>query len=423
MAGAALLGATMLAGPALATQGYFPHAFGLKSKGMAGSDVAFAQSAMTIAVNPAGLSDVDDQLNVGVTAFSPNRKYSATPGAGFSFVDPAGRTSKKTLFAIPNFGVSKKLSDRVTVGFALYAAGGMNTTYSAGAVRPSCLAPGMPSTSGVFCGGKAGIDLMQVGLSPALSYKISDVLSVGIAPIFSISRFKAEGLAAFGAGSTDAANLSNRGYDWAFGVGGRAGFQVKPSEMFSFGAYYQSRIYMSKFKKYRGLFAEQGDFDIPASAGGGIAFKPSSALTLTGSYKHVWYSKVKSIGNAGSLTGGLGANNGAGFGWKDVDVFAVGAQYDVNDKLTVRAGYSYNNNPIGDSEVMFNILAPAVVKHHFTGGFSYDISERVTLDFAGMFAPSSKSQGTVVTAAPAFTQTITDTMWQAEVAAGITWKF
>ncbi len=400
----------MLAGPALATQGYFPHAFGIKSKGLAGSDVAFAQSAMTIAVNPAGLSDVEDQVNIGVTAFSPHRKFSSTAAATGS-VSSRGQTSKNTLFAIPNFGISYQINDRAAVGFALYAAGGMNTEYS----------------TSVFgdIGGKTGIDLMQVGLSPAFSYKITDAVSIGLAPIFSISRFKAEGLAAFKGNSTDPANLTNRGYDWAYGFGGRAGIQVKPSQAFSFGAYYQSRIYMSKFKKYRGLFAEQGDFDIPASVGAGVAFKPSSALTLTGSYKHVWYSKVKSIGNAGSLTGGLGADNGAGFGWKDVDIFAIGAQYGINDKLTVRAGYSYNNNPIGDSEVMFNILAPAVLKHHFTGGFSYDISERVTLDLAVMYAPEGKSQGTVVTNATGATsiQTITDRMWQAEASAGITWKF
>lgn len=405
--GAGLLGATMLATPALATTGYFPHAFGIQSKGVAGSDVAFAQSAMTIAVNPAGLSDVDNQLNVGVSLFSPHRKYSATgPAGGTDFVAVKNQTSKKTLFGIPNFGYARKLNDRATFGFALYAAGGMNTTYPTDVYNT--LVPGG------F--GKTGIDLMQVGLSPALSYKVTDMVSVGIAPIFSVSRFKATGLGAFGVG--------NNGYDWAYGVGGRVGFQVKPTSAFSFGAYYQSRIYMSKFDKYAGLFAEQGDFDIPASAGAGVAFKPVSNLTLTGAYKHIWYSKVNSIGNPGTnffLPAAFGANNGPGFGWKDVDVFSVGATYDVNEKLTVRAGYSYNTAPIKSTDVTFNILAPAVVQHHFTGGASIKLSDNLTLDLAGMVAPSKKVSG--VDMGPGSTNAINLKMWQVEGSAGITWKF
>ncbi|PLX40112.1 MAG: hypothetical protein C0605_06700 [Hyphomicrobiales bacterium] len=406
LVGAGLLGATMLATPALATQGYFPHAFGIQSKGVAGSDVAFAQSAMTIAMNPAGLSDVKDQLNVGISLFSPNRKYSSS-----HTVTPS-QTSKKTLFAIPNFGYSRKLTDKATFGFAVYAAGGMNTTY-----QNDIFSPGA---------GKTGVDLMQVGLSPALSYKLTDMVSVGVAPIFSISRFKATGLQAFTGFSSSPSQVTNRGYDWAYGFGGRVGFQVKPSDMFSFGAYYQSRIYMTKFKKYAGLFAEQGDFDIPASAGVGVAFKPRPGLTLTGAYKRVWYSKVKSIGTPGSNLGapcpaGLGSDCGAGFGWKDVNIASVGVTYDVNDRTTVRAGYSYNNNPISSSEVTFNILAPAVVKHHITGGLSYKLSDNMTLDLAGMFAPTGKVSGLHQFVGPG--SFVTNKMWQAEASGGLTWNF
>ena len=399
LAGTALLGATMLTSPALATQGYFPHAFGIKSKGVAGSDVAFAQSAMTISVNPAGLSDVDDQLNVGISLFSPNRKYSSAGG----IATPA-QTSKKTLFGIPNFGYSRKLNDRATFGFALYAAGGMNTSYSG---------PTFGTT-------KSGIDLMQVGLSPAVSYKVTDMVSLALAPIFSISRFRANGLQAFaGAASTSPTNVTNNGYDWAYGFGGRVGVQVKPSDMFSFGGYYQSRIYMSEFSKYKGLFAEQGDFDIPASAGIGVAFKPVSGLTVTGAYKHVWYSKIKAIGNLQVLAPPplLGADGGSGFGWKDVDIFSVGATYDVNDKVTVRAGYAYNTQPIPTTQTMFNILAPATIQHHITGGASIKLTDRMTLDLAGMFAPKTKVNGTGPTAG------INIQMWQAEASGGITWKF
>ena len=35
-------------------------------------------------------------------------------------------------------------------------------------------------------------------------------------------------------------------------------------------------------------------------------------------------------------------------------------------------GYSFNQNPVTDENVMFNILAPAVVQEHITFGVSKD---------------------------------------------------
>jgi long-chain fatty acid transport protein len=42
-----------------------------------------------------------------------------------------------------------------------------------------------------------------------------------------------------------------------------------------------------------------------------------------------------------------------------------------NEALTLRGGYSYNENPIPSSDVTFNILAPGVIQHHLTAGATY----------------------------------------------------
>jgi long-chain fatty acid transport protein len=67
----------------------------------------------------------------------------------------------------------------------------------------------------------------------------------------------------------------------------------------------------------------------------------------------------------------LGDNNGAGFGWKDISVWKLGAAYAVTPALTVRGGYSSNSQPIPSSEVLFNILAPGVIEKHVTAGLSF----------------------------------------------------
>jgi len=55
--------------------------------------------------------------------------------------------------------------------------------------------------------------------------------------------------------------------------------------------------------------------------------------------------------------------------WKDQFVFALGAQYEINDMWTVRAGYNYGQNPVPDNTL--NPLFPAIVEHHLTAGFTF----------------------------------------------------
>ena len=58
----------------------------------------------------------------------------------------------------------------------------------------------------------------------------------------------------------------------------------------------------------------------------GIAYKVMPTLTMMVDYKHIFYSLVPSISNqmAPIYPGSMGTANGPGFGWKDVDVIAVG---------------------------------------------------------------------------------------------------
>jgi hypothetical protein len=66
---------------AFATNGYFSHGFGTKSKGLAGAAVALPQDAMVAATNPAGMVHVGSRWDVGLAAFNPNRGYTANDDA------------------------------------------------------------------------------------------------------------------------------------------------------------------------------------------------------------------------------------------------------------------------------------------------------------------------------------------------------
>jgi len=154
---------------------------------------------------------------------------------------------------------------------------------------------------------------------------------------------------------------------------------------------------MSKFGKYCGLFAQDGRFNIPASGTAGIAYKVNDSLTVTADYQRIHYSDVASVGNTllpNLMTSPLGTDGGAGFGWKDVNVYKMGMQWKANEVWTLRAGYSKGDQPIPQSEVLFNILAPGVVQQHITLGFSKAM-ERTPGRFnvAFMYAPAKTVRG------------------------------
>jgi long-chain fatty acid transport protein len=146
---------------------------------------------------------------------------------------------------------------------------------------------------------------------------------------------------------------------------------------------------MSKFDKYKGLFAEQGDFDIPSSYGVGIALKATPQLTLAADVQRINYSDVASVGNLSlpNLANGLGSDNGAGFGWRDVTTTKLGASYAYSDALTVRAGYNHSTQPIRSSDTLFNILAPGVIQDHVTLGATWVFANKseVSLSYIHAF--------------------------------------
>ena len=392
---AVLFAAVGLSASAFATDGYFSHGYGMKAKGMGGAATAMAIDSFGGANNPASMVFAGDRLDIGVDWFSPKRGASRT-GSAANFAEDSGSNN----FLIPEFGYNKMLGWDMAVGVTVYGNGGMNTSYEKGNVTTG----GACNGSNPLCGtGKLGVNLEQLIVAPTFAYKINASNSIGIAPLLVYQRFSENGLQAFAGLSSDATKLFNNGHDSATGWGVRLGWQGKVSDAVTLGAAYAPEIDMSKFKRYAGLLAEQGDFDIPANWNLGVAFKATPALTVALDYQRIQYSKVKSIANsavssfnAATVAGSpyqLGNSEGLGFGWSDVDVVKLGVEYKYNDKLTLRAGFNKSDNPVKSGEQTFNILAPGVVTDHYTIGMTYGVSKDSELTLAYMHAKENSVSG------------------------------
>lgn len=455
---AAILGFTGSA--AYATEGMFGNGNGARQKALAGAGVADSRDATAQSLNPAGLVHVNNQLTISASLFSPHRKYSAGGGSTLNaalgninsaFTPTGSFDSDQNMFIIPNMAWSYRLDGYAladVIGFTLYGNGGMNTHYPDTApgsqLCSTFAASGFPITgTGTFCNSLLGINYSQALFAMTMAKKLGGGISVGISPTIARQQIEidAGGLTAFGLAnppanffgySIDPAALTGRGTDVSWGYGLRAGIEVDLGSV-RIGLAGATKTYMSKFDKYRGLFEDQGRLDIPASTQIGVAVDVTPTLTLMADWRHIFYSDVPAIGNSSTLAASpsnlqFGQTGGPGFGWEDVDTFKFGIEWDATPNLTLRAGYSYNTQPVQSKDVMFNIIAPAVVQHHITAGAKVKLMENLDLELTGMFAPEgSVSGGELALAAGNFgligdpTQNIEISMYQYEITAGIVW--
>ncbi len=431
----ALAVAAGLAAPtaAFATNGYFKLGYGTKQAGMGGAGVAYPQDSLAAATNPAGMAFVGSRADIGIELFSPKRDA--------SFGGPSSKAdSGATLFAVPNMGAVIDQGP-LAYGISIYANGGMNTRYSS---ANNFYKNGFQSLFGVPKNtGTLGISLSQLLIAPTIAYKVLPGTSIGVSPLIAVQAFRAYGMGDFDNSffSSDPGHVTNQGNDFAYGGGVRVGIQSNLTNWLSVGATWSSKVYMSKLNKYSGLFADGGSFDIPSNFAVGLALKPTPSLVAAFDVQRIMYGQVPAIANpgpSGAALGNfmqafgkfaagvgprpgplprlLGSSGGMGFGWRNITVYKVGVSYDMNDRLTVRAGFDYTDSPIPNDQLLFNILAPGVIKYTGTLGLTYKPAQNQEINVAYMHAVRHDQSGVLV-------QPIEIGMYQNALGVSYAWKF
>lgn len=412
-------------GSAQATNGLFMPGFGNRSIGMGGVGIAYGRDSLSTAANPANIVNTGMRGDMGVAIFNAERHACTGTATGLLPVRPDGSypqspygfdgcsESDNKYFIMPEMGMTMPLTEQLHVGMAFVPLGGGGTNYPQNffSYQPSPAAPATPAPSA-----KLGVDLMILQAPLTVGYKLNEDHAIAASLSFAVARFRAYGLQAFQTFdatvtpiTSDPAHLTNLGYDYSYGAGVKLGWLGEfLDDKLTLGLVYTSRTYMTKFDKYRGLFAEQGDFDIPASYGFGLAIKPIKNLVIAADVLRVKYTDVASIGNPGpgSYSGApsnalnglpssldpakeLGNDEGMGFGFSDQTVYKLGIQYGINQRVQVRAGYNYGKNPIADDQLTFATLAPANTEKHYSLGFTYKASEELEITGAYMYVPSN----------------------------------
>ena len=432
----AILAIFLFPASALATNGYFSHGWGTRSKAMAGVAAALPQDTLVSATNPAGMGFVGTSYDLGVAFFSPSdRGYTANDDFARApngmpagpFVTPGKYTSNLDWFFVPSFGYNRVLNDKMTIGLSVVGNGGMNTKYTDRPVwenfafppnttvdmngnpignDPTGSAPNNANPNGVYTATTpTGVNLEQLFIELPYTYKVNERNALGIAPVFAVQSFEAKGLEPFMQMSVNPDGVSNNGKDWSFGGGLHLGWVGEVSDRFTLGASYRTKMWMSKFDDYDGLFAEGGDFDIPPMLVLGVSYKATPGLVLAFDFQRIFYGDIDALSNSnntdisGCFGPGpksdscLGGDDGLGFGWDSMNVYKLGLLWDYNPKWSFRGGVSYADEFAPGGEGLFNVLAPATIKWHFTLGASYRFSPSSEFNLSFAYMPNEEIDG------------------------------
>ena len=343
---------------------------GARAMAQGGAFAARASDGSAMYFNPAGLGfQTEGSILFGATGIVFNS----------SFYGPLQANSNqkyeqaKQVFTPINGYIVYPLVDRLTVGVAV------NNQYGLGTEWPS-------TWPGRYLAQKT--DLTTWFITPTVSYRISDQLSVGLGGVYALGTVKLNRYVDTRGIQTPSpvqSALDMKGH--GFGVSG--GILFKFSPQVSVGVSYRSQVKVDASgsavftPNYTALGLPQGDVNasltLPATGFAGIAFTPTSNLEIEADYQYVGWSSYKTL----AFT--FAANNSTVSSTKnysDTYILRIGGEYTMAP-WHFRAGYLYDHSPVSDqySEPML----PDANRNGFNAGLGYDVSNHWNVSVAYFF--------------------------------------
>ncbi|MDR3638533.1 MAG: outer membrane protein transport protein [Isosphaeraceae bacterium] len=369
-------------------QGLIAPSAGPINSAMAGASTAAPVDFGSSYWNPANISGLENQeflLGTALTIPSIHLESSLKAGAVGGLFPPANRygeaRSDGGVLANLATGVAFRMADDspVTYGIGIFglAGGGVNFPGSTGT---PILSPRLPNQ--YFGVGPIYSSMSLLAVAPMASVRLTDRLSFGGGPVitsgtvsFSPAFFapgpKDGGLVATFPAATNAQPFWGGGFQLGL---------LYELEDWNFGFSYKSPVWQGRWdfnatypnlaERRIGLHAS-----LPAIYSWGVAYKALPKTLIDVDLRYFDYANSELFGQK-VIDGGLD--------WRNVFAVATGAQYQATDRLTLRAGYLFNTNPIPDPKTLFNVQTPAIIQQTLTLGASLRLNDDVTLSLAWM---------------------------------------
>lgn len=357
------LGAVVcLPGAALAINGAQLGGNGVRNAAMGGASIALALDANAAANNPAAMAFVPSSATFDLQVF---RGHSSA-----EHVLPGNELDNRQTLAAPQGGLNWQWSPELALGFSL-ADGGSGSDYGE---------PALP----VAGAGQAKSTLRIAEFIPNIAWKPRDDLAIGFGLTLARQQFEADGVIVPAPVPGGLLPLPGHGMKTSTGVGWRAGVMWKPTADWSVGASYRARTAMGRLDGYdRDLLAySRGKLDIPEQYGVGVAWQATPRLTLAADWMRILWGELKVMQDPN------------GFGWRNQPVLRAGLAWALDDRLTLRAGYSRNRGQIDSERAAQNLLVPAIHEKAYTAGLSWALDGLSELSVGYELNPSTTLTGT-----------------------------
>ncbi len=363
------------------------------STALAGADTAVATDFSAMNTNPAGMSQIEAQhAGASVTVIQPQLTF-------MNNINNRGGEDDPILAS--NMGYIHHLTDwPVTLGIGLFSVGGTSAEFTDLNTPFNTI-------------DKVGATIRHYSLTPSIAYQVSEQLSLGIT--FGISYSDASftllpntavpGFAGFEikGNCTRANGLGLPGScPYAVGFRPKFGAMYKPHKMVTLGLVYTAKTVFAydhgkATRNQPGIGVVNYDVDAsgfkwPDDIAFGLAVRPNDRLLISTKVQWInWDAALNSVTfNFRNGDNPLAPNATVvqPFNWSSQLVFALGAAYDVTDRLNLRAAYNYGNDPIPGSTL--EPTSPTIVEHHLTTGAAYHITPSLLIDGTFDYAVTNK---------------------------------
>lgn len=374
----AILFASILPGVCLG-QGIFLPGSGAVNRGMGGATTGASIEALgSMYWNPATISHLPtNEMAFGFETLYTNYSIDSTfPGAGSGSTD-----SDIGANPVPTIAwVHHTQNPNVTFGLGIFGVAGFSVNMRGDPTNPIVSPPFAQGGAGV---GGIKSDAIFFQMNPAIALKLTDRLSFGFGPTIGMGKIALDENP-FVAPNANGLYPRGDGTRYHWGLGAQAGFHYLHNCNWQFGTNVKTPTWFESFRYFsedaNGLpRTDTIDVTLPLIISSGTAYTGLPGATLTADVRYLNYADTDGLGTPG---GYRADGSVTGLGYRDQFAVALGAQFDLTCRLIGRVGYTYASDLINDEDTFFNLASDLSYQHITGGGFTYHLSESVSVSGA-----------------------------------------
>lgn len=367
---AKILLAAVLAVPAVhsvVANGFRNPPAGGEELGQIGGKIASVDDASAISQNPANLVSVTNrQVLAAATIVNAEAKFTSPMGGS--------ATTKDDWKFLPDvYGAWPVMGDKLAFGFGITTPFGQSTEWS----KDSILRYTAPYYA----------EITVVDFTPTVAYRLNDQLSLGAGVDVFWSDFNVKQIYPWSAVTRDPAAPDGQAEFSADGegIGGNVALTWDATKRQRVALTYHSPVTVDYDGSFRvdnippavsmamPMITQRSDFstkiDFPAVAGLGYLFKATDKLKLEADVEWIEFSRYDDLPLNAHNDSPLLQSSSIPQNWKDTWTFGVGADWQLSQKIVLRAGYIYVESPIPDSTLAPTL--PDADRHVVSIGIGY----------------------------------------------------